>query len=77
MLIGWIPILMAAGATYLFWQSGDTELMRLAIAAAIGGFWSLGILYNFRGDGFAPVWPALLNMVCTIASIVLLIVAVV
>lgn len=48
--MGWLSILLSAAASYLFFASGHTLLMVLALATAVGCFWSWGVMHNYATD---------------------------
>ena len=48
--MGWLPVLLAGAAAYLLYESGHFVLFTLAVLAAIGCFWSWGIMHNYATD---------------------------
>lgn len=45
--MGWLSVLMAAGAAWLFRSEGQTLWMWVSVAVAIGCLWSWGVMHNF------------------------------
>lgn len=45
--MGWLSVFFAGIAAYLLYGTGHNILFVLAIVAAIGDFWSWGIMHNF------------------------------
>jgi hypothetical protein len=48
--MGWLSVLLSGVAAFLLFMTGHTVLMVLAIVAAIGCFWSWGIMHNYATD---------------------------
>jgi uncharacterized membrane-anchored protein len=95
--MGWLSVLLSGIAAFLLFKAGHTVLMILAILAAVGCFWSWGIMHNYATDlakrrsdytgGFyditnreaqaVPDWISTVNMVFSLAGLVLLITGIV
>ncbi len=95
--MGWLSVLLSGIAAFLLFNTGHTVLMILAIIAAVGCFWSLGIMHNYATDlakrrsnytsGFyditnreaqaVPDWISTVNMLFSLAGLVLLITGIV
>jgi len=45
--MGWLSVLLSAIAAFLFYKTGHIVLMILAIIAALGAFWSWGVMHNY------------------------------
>jgi len=48
--MGWLSVLLSGGAAFLLYRTGHTVLMILAIVAAVGAFWSWGIMHNYASE---------------------------
>ena len=48
--MGWLSVLLSGIAAFLLFKSGHMFLMTLAIIAAIGCFWSWGVMHNFATE---------------------------
>jgi hypothetical protein len=48
--MGWLSVLVSAGAAFLLFKTGHTVLMVVAIVAAVGCLWSWGIMHNYATD---------------------------
>ena len=48
--MGWLSVLLAGLAAFLLFKAGHTVLMILAIVAAVGCFWSWGIMHNYATE---------------------------
>lgn len=48
--MGWLPVLVALVASGLLYDTGHPVLLTLSIVAAIGCFWSWGIMHNFATE---------------------------
>jgi hypothetical protein len=48
--MGWLPVLLGAIAAFLFYKTGHIALMILAIVAALGAFWSWGVMHNYATE---------------------------
>lgn len=95
--MGWLPVLLSVVGAFLLARTGHSTLMILAIVAAVGCFWSWGIMHNYatelaqrranysghfyditeREARAVPDWIAAVNMVLSLAGVVLLIVGIV
>ena len=95
--MGWLSVLLSGVAAFLLFKTGHTVLMVLAIVAAVGCFWSWGIMHNYATDvakrksnytgGFydithreaqaVPDWISMVNMLFSLAGLVLLITGIV
>jgi len=95
--MGWLSILLSAVAAFLLFRTGHLILMILAIVAAVGGFWSWGIMHNYttelakrrpdytgefyditdREARAVPDWITVVNMVFSLAGLVLLVTGIV
>jgi len=70
--MGWIWLLVCVGAVFL---NTGSALFIPSIVVAVGNLWSFGIMHNFRHEPqTAPNGATLINMLTTVAGIVLLIV---
>ncbi|MGB2984526.1 MAG: hypothetical protein WBE26_01475 [Phycisphaerae bacterium] len=90
--MGWLSLLPSGIAIVLFFKTGHTVLMVIAIVALVGCFWSWGIMHNYATElakrrsnytgGFydvtkreahsVPDWITVINMVFSLAGLVLL-----
>jgi len=48
--MAWLSVLLSAVAAFLLFKSGYIVLMILAILAAIGCFWSWGVMHNYATE---------------------------
>jgi hypothetical protein len=48
--MGWLSILLSAIAAFLFYKTGHLALMILSIIAALGNFWSWGVMHNYATE---------------------------
>lgn len=48
--MGWLSVLICCIAAYLLFKTGRTVLMIVAIIAAIGCFWSWGVMHNYATE---------------------------
>jgi len=48
--MGWLSVLLSIIAAFVLYLNGNTVLMIIAIIAALGCFWSLGIMHNYATD---------------------------
>ena len=48
--MGWLSVLLSGVAAFLLFKTGHTLLMVFAIVAAVGCFWSWGIMHNYATE---------------------------
>ena len=48
--MGWLGVAVSAFAALLFYSSEHWVLMALAIVAAVGSFWSFGVMHNYATE---------------------------
>jgi len=48
--MGWLSVLLSAIAAFLFYKTGRFALTILAIIAALGNFWSWGVMHNYATE---------------------------
>ena len=48
--MGWLSVLLNGIAAFLFFKSGNSILMSVAIIAAIGCLWSWGVMHNYTTE---------------------------
>lgn len=48
--MGWLLVLLSGIAAFLFFKTDHTILMVISIVAAIGCFWSWGIMHNYATE---------------------------
>lgn len=48
--MGWLSVMLSGIAAFLLYRTGHVLLAVLAIAAALGCFWSWGIMHNYAMD---------------------------
>jgi hypothetical protein len=68
--MGFLSVLISAVAAVLFYNTGQLSLMILAITAALGNFWTWGVLR--KKPQTASKWIKWINLAFTIIAIVLL-----
>jgi len=68
--MGFLSVLISAVAAALFYMTGQHSLMILAVTAALGSFWTWGVLR--KEPQAAPKWIQWMNLAFTIIGIVLL-----
>jgi len=68
--MGFLAVLISAVAAVLFYKTGQHSLMILAVTAALGSFWTWGVLR--KEPQTAPKWIKWINLAFTIIGIVLL-----
>jgi hypothetical protein len=68
--MGFLSVLISAGAAFLFYMTGHPTHMILAIVVAFGSLWTWGVLR--KEAPVAPNWIKWINLVFTIIGIGLL-----
>ncbi len=48
--MGWLSVLLSSIAAFLLFKTGHTALMILSVVAAVGCFWSWGVMHNYATE---------------------------